>query len=239
MSRGASRRAGGPEEASAPNGKTARAVAAALAQAYPAPGMPLRHRNAFQLLVATILSAQCTDAAVNRVTPGFFRLFPDACGLAAASTGAIESAIRTLGLYRVKARSLKRCAAQLVEEFGGRVPSTLEDLTRLAGVGRKTANVLLGHLFGAPAVIVDTHCARLARRLGLTREHEPRKIERDLEELLPPPLWTSFSQRLILHGRQVCRARKPACGRCVLLRLCPTGAREVTAAEADRRRRGS
>ena len=198
------------------------AIAAHLARTYPELRVPLAHRNIFELLVAVILSAQCTDEAVNRVTPELFRRYPDPEALALASTGEIEQIIRTLGLFRAKAKSLKECARQLVEEFGGEVPATIEELTRLAGVGRKTANVILGHAFGKPGIIVDTHCKRLARRLELTREEDPEKIERDLNQLLPPREWTGFSHRLIIHGRAVCHARNPACARCVLNDLCPS-----------------
>jgi endonuclease-3 len=154
-----------------------------------------------------ILSAQCTDAAVNKVTPALFRRFPDPASLSCASTGEIEPLIRSLGLYRTKAKSLQRCARQLVEEFNDAVPATMEQLTFLAGVGRKTANVILGHAFDTPGIAVDTHCERLSRRLGLTRQHDPTKIEKDLGRILPPSEWTSFSHRLILHGRRVCYAR--------------------------------
>ena len=197
-------------------------IAARLALEYPQLKVPLDHRNTFELLIAVILSAQCTDEAVNKVTPELFRRYPDAEKLARADTGEIEQLIRTLGLFRAKAKSLKRCAQQLVEDLGGRVPSTMEELTRLAGVGRKTANVILGHAFDTPGIIVDTHCKRLSRRLGLTREQDPAKIERDLNRLLPPSEWTGFSHRLIIHGRRVCYARKPACPRCVLNELCPS-----------------
>src|SRR5215510_6665924 len=198
------------------------AIAARLARSYPELQVPLHHRNTFELLIAVILSAQCTDEAVNRVTPELFRRFPDPASLAQASTADIESIIRSLGLFRAKAKSLKECARQLVEEFGGDVPATMEQLTKLAGVGRKTANVILGHAFDIPGIIVDTHCKRLSRRLGLTREQDPTKIERDLGRLLPPAEWTGFSHRLIIHGRKVCYARKPGCGRCVLNELCPS-----------------
>jgi endonuclease III len=127
-----------------------------------------------------------------------------------------------LGLFRSKAKSLKECARQLVEEFGGKVPATMVELILLAGVGRKTANVILGHAFNTPGIIVDTHCKRLSQRLGLTREQDPTKIERDLNRLLPPKEWTGFSHRLIIHGRRVCYARKPACYKCVLSDLCPS-----------------
>jgi endonuclease-3 len=203
----------------------AAAVAARLQRAYPEIKVPLDHQNTFQLLIAVILSAQCTDAAVNKVTPQLFRRYPDAAALAAASTAAIEKLIRTLGLYRAKARSLQRCARRLMERFGGEVPSTMEDLTTLAGVGRKTANVILGHAFDTPGIIVDTHCRRVSRRLALTDREDPADIERDLNRLLPPAEWTGFSHRLIIHGRQVCYARKPACDRCVLNDLCPSAFR--------------
>lgn len=183
---------------------------------------PLAHRNHFELLVAVILSAQCTDAAVNKVTPALFDRFPTPRTLANAPLGDIESLIRSLGLFRAKAISLRRCGRQLVDEFNGRVPTTMEELTGLAGVGRKTANVMLGHAFNQPAIAVDTHCKRLAQRLGLTREKDPNKIERDLSRLLPPSQWTGFSHRLILHGRSICHARKPSCAFCLLADLCPS-----------------
>ncbi|MGH7926559.1 MAG: endonuclease III, partial [Candidatus Binatia bacterium] len=198
------------------------AIAARLAPVYPGLECPLVHRNTFELLVSVILSAQCTDEAVNRVTPELFRHYPNAGRLSRASTQAIEKHIRTLGLFRAKAKSLQRCARQLIEEFHGDVPYTMEGLTRLAGVGRKTANVILGHAFQTPGIAVDTHCRRLSNRLGLTRHQDPTKIEQDLCRLLPPEEWTAFSHRLILHGRKVCFARKPACERCRLSDLCPS-----------------
>lgn len=200
----------------------ARLIAARLAKADPDLKVPLHHRNTFELLIAVILSAQCTDEAVNRVTPELFRRYPDPAKLAQAWTQEIEDIIRPLGLFRAKAKSLKECARQLVEEFGGNVPSTMADLTRLAGVGRKTANVILGHAFDTPGIIVDTHCKRVSRRLGLSRQEDPDKIEKDLNRLLPPKEWTGFSHRLIIHGRRVCYARKPACERCILNDLCPS-----------------
>lgn len=204
----------------------AQAIAARLAPAYPGLECPLAHRNTFELLVAVILSAQCTDEAVNKITPELFRHFPNPDKLSRASTQEIEGLIRTLGLFRAKAKSLQRCARQLVEEFGGKVPSTMAELTRLAGVGRKTANVMLGHAFDTPGIAVDTHCKRLSNRLGLTREQDPVKIERDLCRLLPPAEWTAFSHRLILHGRKVCFARKPVCEKCSLNDLCPSNGAE-------------
>lgn len=204
--------------------KSARAnvIARHLAQAYPGVECPLAHNNTFELLVAVILSAQCTDAAVNKVIPALFRRFPTPDALSRAAIADIETLIRTLGLFRAKAKSLKRCAQQLRDECNGEVPATIEELTRLAGVGRKTANVILGHAFNKPGIAVDTHCKRLSRRLGLTRQQDPVKIEHDLASLLAPEEWTGFSHRLILHGRAVCYARKPACKKCVFSELCPS-----------------
>jgi endonuclease-3 len=181
----------------------------------------LIHSNTFELLVAVILSAQCTDAAVNKTTPELFRRYPTPAALSRAAIPEIEKLIRKLGLFRAKAKSLKRCAQQLLDDYDGEVPSTMEQLTRLAGVGRKTANVILGHAFKKPGIAVDTHCKRLSRRLALTRQHDPAKIEQDLAGLLAPEQWTNFSHRLILHGRAVCHARTPACGDCVLSEICP------------------
>ena len=180
------------------------------------------HRNAFELLIAVMLSAQCTDRAVNKVTPELFRHYPDPYKLSRALTEDIEKHIRSLGLFRAKAKSLQRSARQLLEEFNGQVPSTMAELTRLAGVGRKTANVILGHAFATPGIAVDTHCKRLANRLGLSRQQDPSRIEKDLCRLLPSKEWTAFSHRLILHGRKVCFARKPACDSCKLNDLCPS-----------------
>jgi len=199
-----------------------RSIAKSLALVYPAVECPLTHQNTFELLVAVVLSAQCTDAAVNKVTPELFRRYPDAAALSRASTRDIEALIRTLGLFRAKAKSLQRCARQLVDDFEGRVPATMEKLTKLAGVGRKTANVILGHAFATPGIAVDTHCKRLSNRLGLTRNQDPAKIEGDLGRLLPPEEWTGFSHRLIIHGRRVCHARKPSCGGCALRQWCPS-----------------
>ena len=200
----------------------AKKIAALLAVSYPEVRCPLIHSNHFELLVAVILSAQCTDAAVNKVTPELFRRYPTPGALAAASPAEIESLIRTLGLFRAKAKSLKKCAQQLVERYNGNVPSTMAELTDLAGVGRKTANVIRGHAFNLPGIVVDTHCRRVSRRLALTREQDPSKIESDLARLLPPRECTGFSHRLIIHGRQVCYARKPACRRCPVAALCPS-----------------
>jgi endonuclease-3 len=199
-------------------------IAGRLAGAYPEIRAPLDHRNNFELLAATILSAQCTDEMVNRVTPELFRRYPTPVDLVKAPIEEIERLIRRLGLFRSKARSLKQCAGELVEHHGGEVPASMEELTRLAGVGRKTANVILGHAFAIPGIVVDTHCKRLSRRLGLTKREEPDKIERDLMGLLPRDEWTGFSHRLIIHGRRICHARKPDCKACVINDLCPSAA---------------
>lgn len=200
----------------------ANALAARLAKLYGDVECPLTHRNTFELLIAVILSAQCTDAAVNKVTPALFDRYPTPAALADADISDIEHLIRTLGLFRAKAKSLKRCAGQLINDFAGAVPSAMDELTRLAGVGRKTANVIRGHAFDIPGIAVDTHCGRLSRRLGLTRQQDPVKVEKQLARILPPKEWTGFSHRLIIHGRRVCHARKPACDKCNLNSLCPS-----------------
>ena len=214
--------AGRKRETLAEKSLRAHALAARLATLYGEVECPLIHRNTFELLIAVILSAQCTDVAVNKVTPALFDRYPTPDALAHASLGDIEFSIRTLGLFRAKAKSLKRCAEQLVQDFAGAVPSAMDDLTRLAGVGRKTANVIRGHAFAIPGIAVDTHCRRLSRRLGLTRQQDPAKIEPDLARLLAPREWTGFSHHLIIHGRRVCYARKPNCGACTLNELCPS-----------------
>ena len=200
----------------------ANAISNCLARAYPELQVPLDYGTTFQLLVAVILSAQCTDRAVNKVTPELFRRFPTPSRLAEAPLAEIESIIRALGLFRAKAKSLKACARQLIERFNGEVPATMEELTTLPGVGRKTANVILGHAFDSPGIIVDTHCKRVSRRLGLTRSEDPIHIEKDLNRLLPATQWTAFSHRLIIHGRRMCHARKPDCQACMIQQLCPS-----------------
>jgi endonuclease-3 len=181
----------------------------------------LRYENPLQLLVATILSAQCTDARVNQTTPALFARFRTAQDFATCDLGELERLIGSITFFRNKAKNIRACCAALVERFGGEVPRRLEDLVTLPGVGRKTANVVLGDAFATPGITVDTHVGRLSRRLGLTRHTDPVKVERVLMRLVPRPEWTRFSQRLILHGRQVCLARKPRCETCPLARLCP------------------
>jgi endonuclease III len=200
----------------------AAAIDGALATAYPDATCELDFADPYQLLVATILSAQCTDARVNKVTPAVFARYPDAPRLAAAAQEELEGLIRSTGFFHSKAKSLIAMAKGLVAAHGGAVPADLDALTALQGIGRKTANVVLGTAFGlATGVVVDTHVARLARRLGLTRERDPGNIERDLMRLFPPDAWVALGHRLILHGRRVCSARKPACQRCPLEQICP------------------
>ncbi|HUO51515.1 MAG TPA: endonuclease III [Gemmatimonadaceae bacterium] len=191
--------------------------------AYPDARCALDHHDAFELLVATILSAQCTDVRVNQVTPALFQRYPDAAALAAADRGDLESMIRSTGFFRNKAKSLEGMARAVTERHGGRVPRTMEELTALPGVGRKTANVVLGNVWGVnEGIVVDTHVARLAKRMGLTKETDPVKIERALMPLFPRERWTLLSHLLIEHGRKVCDARRPKCGACVLAELCPS-----------------
>ncbi|MCA9236446.1 MAG: endonuclease III [Planctomycetales bacterium] len=182
----------------------------------------LVHETPFQLLVATILSAQCTDQRVNQVTPALFRKYPTPAHFAAAPLSAIEKAVHSTGFFRNKAKNIKACCQALVEEHDGELPRTLEEMTALAGVGRKTANVVLGTAFGLPTgVVVDTHVGRLSRRLGLTDQDDPVRVEKELMELLPKKEWIGYSHRLIYHGRQVCKARKPACDACSMKGFCP------------------
>ncbi len=195
-----------------------------LAETYPESRCSLDHESDFQLLVATVLSAQCTDAAVNRATPALFARFPTPAAMAAASQEEMEETLRSLNFFRNKSRSLVGLGAALGERHGGEVPREMEDLVRLPGVGRKTANVVLGVAFGkAEGVVVDTHVKRIANRLGLTRHDDPEKIESDLLKLLPPEERVVFTHRVIDHGRAICVARAPRCGICPLWELCPTG----------------
>lgn len=195
---------------------------AALTAAYPGATCELGFSNPYELLVATILSAQCTDVRVNLVTPGVFARFPDARALASAEESELEELIRSTGFYRNKTKALLGMAQAVVARHGGRVPAEMAALTALPGVGRKTANVVLGTGFGlAVGVVVDTHVARLSRRLGLTDQTSPEGIEQDLMARFPATSWIALAHRLILHGRRVCQARKPACQRCPLADLCP------------------
>ena len=200
----------------------ARQVVGALKRLYPQAICALVHKNPFQLLVATILSAQCTDTRVNQVTPALFQRFPDPGSMAACDQGDLEELIRSTGFFRAKARNIRTMARRLSDQFDGEIPRDVETLTGLAGVGRKTANVVLGTAFGiATGVVVDTHVKRLAWRLGLTTHKLPMQIERDLMAAVPRSEWVDLSHRLIHHGRQICLARKPRCGRCALEKICP------------------
>ena len=181
----------------------------------------LVHRSPFELLAATILSAQCTDRQVNAVTPKLFHALPSPADMAEADIETIEAFIRPTGFYHNKAKSLKNCSQALVEKHNGEVPATLEELVRLPGVGRKTANVVLGAAFGIPGMVVDTHVARISRRLGLTGNKDAAKIEQDLMKVIPKSEWNDFSLRLIYFGREICTARKPDCPGCFLNELCP------------------
>lgn len=192
-----------------------------LRSAYPGVKTQLEHRNPFELLVATILSAQCTDRQVNAVTGPLFRRLPDPEALAAASPETVEGLIHSTGFFRNKAKNIRACARSIVEEHGGRVPSTLEELVRLPGVGRKTANVVLGAAFDTPGIVVDTHVGRISRRLGLTAEKDPVKVEFDLMDIVPRADWSDFSLRLVYFGRDVCTSRRPRCPECFLSDLCP------------------
>jgi endonuclease III len=200
----------------------AREVSDALAKEYPEATCALVHKNGYELLAATILSAQCTDERVNMVTPDLFRLYPSPSDLAAAPQSEVEKIIQSCGFFRAKAKSLVGMAKELTERHGGEVPRDLPSLTELPGVGRKTANVVLGTAYGFPTgVVVDTHVRRVAGRLGLTTSNDPAVIERDLISLLPKQEWIMFSHRVIWHGRRICTARKPDCPGCPLLKHCP------------------
>jgi endonuclease-3 len=188
---------------------------------YPEPRCGLDFWDPFQLLVATILSAQCTDKRVNLVTPKLFAAFPTPKAMAEADLGAIEELVKTCGLYRAKAANISKMSKILMERFGGQVPATIEELVTLPGVGRKTANVVLGDAFGIPGLTVDTHLGRVSRRLGLSRSDNAERVERDLMILVPQQLWTRFSHQAINHGRSLCLARKPLCGACGLTD-CPS-----------------
>lgn len=203
--------------------KKATEILSILKQLYPTATCSLNYDTPLQLLVATILSAQCTDERVNKVTPALFERFPDAQSFAIAPREEIEGLIRSTGFYRNKAKNIQNACIRIVNDFGGNVPQTMGELLTLAGVARKTANVVLAHAFGIiEGVTVDTHVKRLSNRLGLTKSANPIQIEKDLMELLPQPEWENFSISIIYHGRAVCNARKPNCGECALSHLCPS-----------------
>jgi len=211
-----------PRERKADRRERARAVLAGLRRSYPDARTELDFATPFQLVIATLLSAQATDVSVNAATPALFARYPTPEAMAAATPEAIEPFIRTIGLYRTKARHCVACAQQLVERFGGEVPNDVAALTTLPGVGRKTANVVVSNAYGVPAIAVDTHVGRLSRRLGFSRHDDPNKVELDLQALFDPSDWVFLHHALILHGRRVCAARSPACGRCEVAALCPS-----------------
>lgn len=193
-----------------------------LEKLYPDPHCALHYRNPLELLVATILSAQCTDQRINLVTPELFRKYPTAAAYASTPREELEAAIRSTGFFRNKAKSIQNCCRLLVEQHGGEVPTTMDELVKLPGVARKTANVVLGDAFGtSEGIVVDTHVLRVSARLGLTRQTQPEKVECDLMAAVPRKHWIHFAHWLIFHGRETCQARKPACDRCVLRDICP------------------
>jgi endonuclease III len=202
--------------------RRARQIDKILAETYPDAHSELNFENPFQLLIATVLSAQTTDVRVNLTTPGLFAKYPTADDLAAANPDDVETILKPTGFFRAKTKSVTGLSAAIRDRFGGQVPGTLEELVTLPGVGRKTANVVLGNAFGVPGITVDTHFGRLARRFGWTTSLEPEKVEQEVGELFPKRDWTMLSHHLIWHGRRVCHARKPACGACSVARLCPS-----------------
>ncbi|MCS6817631.1 MAG: endonuclease III [Blastocatellia bacterium] len=220
--RGAGPAAVEPRSPSPEEQARAREILARLQEKYPVARTALHFRTPLELLVATILSAQCTDERVNRVTAELFQKYRTAADYAAAPLRELEHLIRPTGYYRNKARAIKAACQKIVADFGGEVPATMEALLTLPGVARKTANVVLQNAFGIPSgIVVDTHVLRVAQRLGLTRHTDRDKVERDLMALIPKGEWIAFSHRLIFHGRETCRARRPLCGQCVLQTLCP------------------
>jgi endonuclease-3 len=199
----------------------ARRIRRALQQLYPDAHCALNHRTPVELLIATILSAQCTDRRVNLVTPALFARYPDAQAFAQANQEELEKHIQSTGFFRNKARNIILCCQKIVEDHGGEVPRTMAELVPLPGIGRKTANVILGNAFDVPGIPVDTHVSRLSQRMGLTLHTDPVKIEADLMALVPKKNWTMFAHQMIFHGRQVCHARRPLCDTCTLAAFCP------------------
>jgi endonuclease-3 len=213
----------------------AKAIYRQLTKSYPNVRCELDYNSAFQLLVATVLSAQCTDKRVNQTTPTLFKKYPNPKKMAKADLIDIQRLVKSTGFFRAKAKNIKGLSNKIMEEFDGAVPSNLEDLITLPGVGRKTANVVLGHAFGIPGITVDTHFGRLSRRFGWSKQNDPVKVEFEVGELIAEKEWTNLSQRMIWHGRRVCHARKPACGSCPLAKLCPSyGIGEIDPIKAKR-----
>ena len=215
--------------------KGAKAVYRILTKTYPNIYCELDFTNPLELIIATVLSAQCTDKRVNTVTPALFKKYKNPKAYAKADIHDIEDLVHSTGFYRAKARNIKALNIKLLEDFGGEVPRTLEELITLPGVGRKTANVVLGHAFGITGITVDTHFGRLSRRFGWSKNLDPVKVEFEVGELITQKEWTNLSQRMIWHGRRVCHSRKPACGACSLAKLCPSfGVGEVDPIKAKR-----
>jgi len=213
----------------------ARSIYRILSKTYPNVRCELNYKTPFQLLVATVLSAQCTDKRVNQTTPALFRKYPNPKKMAEADVRDIQRLVKSTGFYRAKAKNIKSLSSKITTEFDGEVPNNLKDLITLPGVGRKTANVLLGHAFGIPGITVDTHFGRLSRRFEWSKSLDPVKVEFEVGGLIPKKEWTNLSQRLIWHGRRVCHSRKPACGACPLAKYCPSfGVGEMDPAKAAR-----
>jgi endonuclease-3 len=199
----------------------AKSIYRILSKNYPNVRCELDYKNPYQLLVATVLSAQCTDKRVNQTTPALFKKYNSIKKMAAADLKDLQRLVKSTGFYRAKAKNIKLLSHKILTDFNGKVPSSIEDLVTLPGVGRKTANVVLGHGFNIPGITVDTHFGRLSRRFGWSDKKDPVKVEFEVGKLIPEKEWTNLSQRLIWHGRRVCHSRKPACGACVLAKLCP------------------
>jgi len=213
----------------------AKAIYRQLTKNYPNVRCELDYNSAFQLLVATVLSAQCTDKRVNQTTPALFKKYPNPKKMAKADLKDIQRLVKSTGFFRAKAKNIKGLSNKIMEEFDGDVPSNLDDLITLPGVGRKTANVVLGYAFGIPGITVDTHFGRLSRRFGWSKQNNPVKVEFEVGDLIAEKEWTNLSQRMIWHGRRVCHSRKPACGACPLAKLCPSyGIGEIDPIKAKR-----
>ncbi len=207
------------------NSKRVKEITKILAKVIPDSTIALKFSNPLELLIATILSAQCTDVRVNEVTGTLFKKYRSARDYAQADLSELEQDIRPTGFYRNKAKSIQKCCQELVGRFGGEVPKTLEEMVTLPGVGRKTANVILGNAFGLPGIVVDTHVHRVSQRIGLTKKDDPVKIEFGLMEIVPKEEWTHFSNLIIWHGRRTCVARKPLCDSCAIRKLCDYGSK--------------
>jgi endonuclease-3 len=213
----------------------AKAIYRILTKNYPNVRCELVYKNPYQLLVATVLSAQCTDKRVNQTTPALFKKYNSIKKMAAADIKDLQKLVKSTGFYRAKAKNIKNLSQKILTDFNGKVPSNIEDLVTLPGVGRKTANVVLGHGFNIPGITVDTHFGRLSRRFGWSDQKDPVKVEFEVAKLIPQRQWTNLSQRLIWHGRRVCHSRRPACGACAIAKLCPSyGVGEVDKVKAKR-----